>query len=281
LIIERRIGIDTFIRVELHHIHMSNRTDTIQVPADQYSNHVPTDHKSETIDIGISAYDDTVYIKFPRFDRRGTDDFCVNAESLFRATVGCTDPSGDLNITPVLRRTNVLREKRGEFVHDAPDRVYTKHVGTEWNPAGAHLDLVETVVDTVAGFRDDDFWVGYKRAANTYGDEHYQWSDVCWDCFDREWSGDTDLMLDAGRWMAREGMVVCTRSQAFIPIPEWTTPTGGYVATISDQHDGTCPECGATKDDHWECIESPASIRKPNVYRCQECGTTTRGITTG
>lgn len=259
---------------------MVSKERTIKVDADTYSDYVPDDLVGDTIEIEVVAFGDKVYLKLPRWERSGTNDFCVNAMSLFQATIRVTDRGG-LEVEPVLRRMNVLLKQERDYVTGNDSDVQTTILGDLSDADPAHLQLVEEFTTTISGFQEDDYWIGYKRAANKFGDDRYQWPDVAWDCFEDEWDGNTDLMLEAGEWLAREGMAVCSRSNALFPAPEWTTPTGSYVATISDVYDGTCPYCGADKDEYWECIESPASTRRGNLYRCNECGETKRGISTG
>lgn len=260
---------------------MTNRTTTVEVPVEQYEQYVPDDYESETLGIAVSAFDDSVYIKFPRFDRSGTNDFCMSAESIFRATVRVTNRR-DVTIKPCLREMNVLREQRDGFPITGNGQDVTTRIFNDRDAVSdEHNALVTEFEQTVGGVQDSDYWKGYKSAASNFADSQYGWIDVLWDAFEHQWDGSVSLLLDAGTWFARDGVVVCSRSNALFPIPEWTTPTGSYVATISDLYDGTCPDCGADKDEHWECVKSPASTRKPNVYKCHECGKKTRGITTG
>lgn len=262
------------------HTNMASKEDTVMVPAEQYSDYTPEDFDGDEIEIGVHAFGDKVYLKFPRWGRGGTNDFAVSAKSLFQATIRITDRGG-LEVEPVLRRMNVLMKRERDHVMGDDTTVQTTILGNKADNAPEHLKLVEEFTTTIAGFQEDEHWVGYKRAANKFGDERYEWKDVAWDCFNFQWAGNVDLLLEAGKWMARDGMAVCSRSNAFFPIPEWTTPTGSYVATISNVYKGKCPECGADKDEHWECIKSSNRTRVPNRYKCNECGATRDGITTG
>lgn len=258
---------------------MSDISDTVTVPADQYSEHVPDDR--ETIDIGISAFSDKLYLKFPRFDRRGTNDFCMSDMSILRALVHIKDPrrADGIEISPVKREMAVLREKRGQYTTDDPTRV-TRVSPSAQDVRSVHQELVDDVTDHIDGIQDDEYWRGYRNGMGKAG-EHVQWDDMAWIVLDKEWATDAETLATIGRWFIEDGVAVCSRTNALFPIPEWSTPTGSYVATISDVYDGTCPFCGADKDKHWECIKSPNSTRKPNVYKCNACGGTKRGITTG
>jgi predicted RNA-binding Zn-ribbon protein involved in translation (DUF1610 family) len=276
---------------------MVSKEDTINVPADTYSNALPDDYDEETVEIGLTAFSDKLYLKFPRLDRRGTNDMCMSFGSIVKALIRVTDSGrasrsssvdkqsesnrGGLEVEPILRRMNVLRKQDEDFVHGDDDDVTTTILGNRQENEPVHLKLVEAFCTTIGGFQDDEYWQGYKRAANKFGDERYEWKDVAWDVFSEEWNGDIDLMLELGEWFAREGWAVCSRTDALFPAPEWSTPTGSYVATISAVHGGKCPNCGADKSENWECIKSSNRTRVPNKYKCQECGTTRNGITTG
>lgn len=77
------------------------------------------------------------------------------------------------------------------------------------------------------------------------------------------------------------GYVLSNRSGRIVPLGEWGCKTGGYVATIHADEAGVCPACGADKAEHWTCTSSSNRTRVPNVYECEACGHTARGITTG
>lgn len=266
------------------HTHMVSIEDTIEVPAEQYQRALPDDHSEDTIEIGITAFSDKLYLKFPRFGRRGTNDFCMSAENIFKATVKVKAnwKGEDLWVGPHLRQMKVLRERDSDFVTGEPDDVYiTSYSGKTDSLPQEHVELINEFSGTIDGFEEEDYWVGYKRAANKFGDSMVNWDELAWDCFKRRWDGNKELLLDVGKWFARDGIAVCSRTKAFFPIPEWTTPTGSYVATVSDVHEGKCPDCGADKDEHWECYSSSNRTRVPNKYKCTECGYKKSGITTG
>lgn len=77
------------------------------------------------------------------------------------------------------------------------------------------------------------------------------------------------------------GYVLSNRTGRVVPLGEWGRTTGAYVATVHVDEAGVCPECGADKAEHWTCTASSNRTRVPNVYECEACGHTTRGITTG
>lgn len=254
---------------------MASISTTVEVSVEQYSEHVPDDVDGDTIEIDVEAFDDTCYIKFPRFDRRGTNDFCMSAMDIFHALIRVTDRS-EIEVDPVLRRMGVL----GDGPFGADSNVSTRIIGDVTEADIAHLKAFETFTSTIAGFQYDEYWNGYRDGAANNGGSH-SWPDIAWTAFESRWDGDKDLLLEIGEWFVQNGYAVCSRSRALFPIPEWSTPTGSYVATISDVYDGTCPTCGADKDEHWECIESSNRTRVPNKYKCNECGVVEKGITTG
>jgi len=260
---------------------MSTET-TIEVPAERYESALPDDYSEESVEIGISAFSDSVYVKFPRFGRSGTNDYCVKAIPLFKSVVDVrTEWKGkDLWTGPKLTRYGALQKRRGDASFIGDDKVSHRILDpTDCDPV--HVELVGEFATTVGDVQEDDYWRGYRNGAHSEGDEMLGWDEIAWRCFDKRWSGNEDLLLDAGKWLAREGMVPCNRTNALFPIPEWSTPTGSYVATISSLVGGGCPNCGADKDEHWECIKSSNRTRVPNKYQCQECGHTKEGITTG
>lgn len=270
--------------------------DTFDVPADTYSHVLPSDYDEDTVEIGVTAFSDKLYLKFPRFDRRGTNDMCMSADAIFEALVQ-TDSYADFEVKPSLRRMGVLRKRESDFgspsdadsaasqssadfVTGDDSDVATTHISPS-SAHPAHLKVVGEFCETIADFQEDDYWQGYKRAANKFGDEMYDWSAVAWDVFDTEWDGNKELLLDVGKWFANEGWAVCSKTKALFPAPEWSTPTGSYVSTMSDVHSGKCPECGADKDEHWECYSSSNRTRVPDKYKCEQCGARRNGITTG
>lgn len=93
------------------------------------------------------------------------------------------------------------------------------------------------------------------------------------------------LSLDIGEHFAKAGVVPSNRTGKLFKIPEWGRPTGSYVATVSAQEAGACPECGADKSKTQVCIKSSRRTRVPNRYKCDPeeggCGRTYEGITTG
>jgi predicted RNA-binding Zn-ribbon protein involved in translation (DUF1610 family) len=206
-----------------------------------------------------------------------TDQFCVGLKPILRASIVIRDnwKGQDVHIGPHTREI-VTEDEIGYTVGD----VRTTQYGDPSDYHPVHLKLVELFSETVAGFRDEAYWQGYRNGSWNAG-ETIEWSDVAWHVFDDRFDGNTDLMLQIGNWMATEARTVCQRSKAWFPVPEWATPTGSYVNTISDVHAGTCPECGADKEDHWECVNSSNRTRVPNTYKCTACGNTKKGITTG
>lgn len=259
---------------------MANAQDVIDVPAETYSNALPDDYESDTVEIQLSAFTDKLYLKFPRFDRRGTDDMCMSFDSILKALIRVTDRGG-LEVEPILRRMNVLRKREEDYVHGDDSDVATTILGDKQETERVHLELVEAFCETIAGFQDDEYWQGYRKGMTYSSDRRYDWTDVAWDVFNDRWEGDVNLMLKLGRWFAVEGWAVCSKSQALFPAPEWTTPTGSYVSTMSEVYSGKCPDCGADKEENWERISSSNRTRVPNKYQCQECGTKRKGITTG
>ena len=92
---------------------------------------------------------------------------------------------------------------------------------------------------------------------------------------------DEGLMLDIARELTEEGLMVCNRTGDVFEFGNWSAPTGSYVCTIKAEEGNRCPKCGAPKDKFWECIRSSNRTRVPNKYKCQNCGKTKEGITTG
>lgn len=92
---------------------------------------------------------------------------------------------------------------------------------------------------------------------------------------------DSGLMAHVAEQLAESGVMLCNRSGKLFTLGEWGRPTGSYVATVADDEASRCPECGAPKSEYWECIRSSRRTRVPDKYKCQNCGTTRNGITTG
>jgi len=258
---------------------MTSIEDTFDVPVETYSHAVPDSYDEDTIEIGVTAFSDKLYLKFPRFDRRGTNDICMSAGPIFNALVQIDNYAG-FEVKPCLRRMGVLRKRESDFVTGDDTDVTTTHISPS-SAHPAHLQVVGEFCETISGFQEDEHWKGYRRAANKFGDGRYSWTDVAWDCFNDRWDGNSELLREVGHWFGKEGWAVCSKSEALFPAPEWSTPTGSYVATISDVYSGKCPECEADKSDNWECISSSNRTRVPNKYKCQNCGATRKGITTG
>lgn len=256
---------------------MASTQSTVEVPASQYESHLPDDFEEDSIELTVVAFDDSVYIKFPRFGRRGTDDICINAEPLFRTLIRVTDHR-ELSVDPILRKLGVLED--GPFTRSESE-ITTSTIMDKSATDPAHLRLVEEFTTEIAGFDESDYWNGYMDASFKYSEESVSWPDLAWTCFFDRWNGNRELLLDVGVWLARNGWAVCNRSKALFPIPEWSVPTGSYVASISSVFDGQCPNCGADKNEHWECITSSHRTRVPNKYQCGECGHIKSGITTG
>lgn len=93
--------------------------------------------------------------------------------------------------------------------------------------------------------------------------------------------GSVALCLDLGEYFVRRGEILSNRSGEYFPIPEWGRPTGSYVATVAASESGKCPECGASKKEHWELVSSSRRTTVPNKYKCNACGYRKSGITTG
>lgn len=90
-----------------------------------------------------------------------------------------------------------------------------------------------------------------------------------------------ELWLSIGKFFASHGSVPSNRSGKLIPLGDWGTSTGNYVATVARDEAGKCPNCGADKSDSWECYKSSNRTRVPDKYRCTACGYKKSGITTG
>lgn len=289
---------------------------TVTVDAETYSYALPDWFEGDSLPIEITAFSDKVYLDFPAFDRfesrierradvdavsfeqaldgwlseTGDDrtfvpdrtrQFCAKIDSILLACVSIRDNwRGEQLFVGPHYRYLITENGENSIVSDNGD-VFTRRHGDTDEYHRTHRKLVEQVEETIDGIRDDDYWVGYKDGRSRGADQRVQWSNIAQRAIEQQFEPTEELMQEIGVWMAETGQTVCNRSRAWFPIPDWTTPTGSYVATISDVHDGTCPSCGADKDEHWECIESPASIRRPNLYQCNECGTKKRGITTG
>lgn len=256
---------------------MSNQDITVEVPTDQYA--VPEQHDDGTIEIGVAPFDESVYLEYPRFDRTGTNNFCVNAQSLFNALIDVQSDATTLKVEPVIRKLGVL-DTDSSLSKTKPDTVSTDVIGNKATADHEHLKVIEEFTTTIGDITEDPYWNGYKAGART-GSGSFTWSQIAWRAFDNEWDGNSKLMLEVGQWLAQKGWAVCERSNAMFPIPQWTRKSGAYVSTVSEVFDGTCPSCGANKDNHWSCISSSNSTRRANKYKCDSCGHTATGITTG
>lgn len=92
---------------------------------------------------------------------------------------------------------------------------------------------------------------------------------------------DPGILRDVAEALAKENVMLCNRSRNLFTLGEWGRPTGSYVATVAADEGNRCPNCGAPKSEFWECIKSSRRTRVPNTYKCQNCGKTKKGITTG
>ena len=257
---------------------MVSITRTLTVDSSRFNDDLPDD-SGDTIDIDVVAFDDSLYIKVPRSDRAGTSDHCMDYMSIFRAITHIVD-RGELAFDSTRKEMGVLRKQTTDYtiLDDESDVTIRKRPDHSVHPA--HEQAVSVVEEVVGDIQSDPYWNGYREGVCNEGGD-WSWVNLAWKSFEKNWEGNRELLADIGEWFVEEGIAVCQRSQALFPIPEWSAPTGSYVNTISAVHHGTCPYCGADKTDHWECIESPSSTRRPNVYECQSCGNTKRGITTG
>lgn len=95
------------------------------------------------------------------------------------------------------------------------------------------------------------------------------------------WRDDEGIVQDVARELVEQDLMLCNRTGNLFTLGEWGRPTGSYVATISSDEADRCPNCGAPKDEFWKCVRSSRRTRVPNRYKCQNCGKTKNGITTG
>lgn len=98
---------------------------------------------------------------------------------------------------------------------------------------------------------------------------------------DNVWDNDDALIREVAEELVRQNVMVCNRTGDLFTLGEWGRTTGNYVATVASDETNRCPKCGAPKDEFWECIKSSRRTRVPNKYKCQNCGKTKKGITTG
>lgn len=217
------------------------------------------------VSVETTAFADCLYITYPRMDGTGTSQYCADAIDVFQATVNV---DRDLNAEPALRKFAVLYDD--SFVDDDEIIVHNPNQVDEY-----HWFLVETVQEVLSGVKEDPYWQGYVKGATS------TWMEEVWTIFEEEWDGDEELMAESAYWLSREGMAVCARAKALFPIPEWSSPTGSYVNTISSLSAGVCPECEAPKSESWEVVSSSSRTRVADVYQCQQCGHKKKGITTG
>lgn len=89
------------------------------------------------------------------------------------------------------------------------------------------------------------------------------------------------VIQDVAEELVQQDTMLCNRTGDLFTLGEWGRPSGSYVATVSADQSSRCPKCGAPKDEFWECIRSSRRTRVPNKYKCQNCGKTKKGITTG
>lgn len=92
---------------------------------------------------------------------------------------------------------------------------------------------------------------------------------------------DPGILQDVAEALVTQDLMLCNRTGKLFTLGNWGRSTGSYVATVASDEARRCPNCGAPKDEFWECIRSSRRIRVPNKYKCQNCGKTTSGITTG
>jgi len=234
----------------------------------------------------IDTIDEALQLEF---DRRGlstdyvpepSDQYCMHLDSICRCFLKVYDANRSRN------NPDVTVEPQDRNLITDPDAVYDQgSVSThQYGDVSAYdrrlFLLIEAFGHTVGNVAESEYWQGYLDGQSNAG-ERIGWDEIAWTKFDREYDGDAEMLCEIGTYLAETGQVVCNRTNALFPIGEWSCPTGSYVNTISDVFDGTCPECGADKDDNWECISSSNRTRVPNKYKCTECGATRNGITTG
>jgi len=96
------------------------------------------------------------------------------------------------------------------------------------------------------------------------------------------WKDDAPgVIQDVAEELVKQDTMLCNRTGELFTLGEWGRPSGSYVATVSADESSRCPKCGAPKSEFWECIRSSRRTRVPNKYKCQNCGKTKKGITTG
>lgn len=241
---------------------MVKETRTIEIDADTYSHALPDDY-GDTVEIGLSAFTDSVYIKFPRTDRGGTNDYCLKYDTVFKGFLNAYRPRG---------------ESFRARIH-CPDEL-----------RGTGELVKESFEGLMEGSTEDDYWRGFKTGHNVGSDSHTDWTDLTWRIFKKQWGAcgsdwKRSILLDVAEAMARNGQTVCNRTKDWFQIPDWGTPTGSYVATVSAEEAGRCPDCGADLSETQTCTSSSNRTRVPNKYRCDPekggCGRRYKGITTG
>jgi predicted RNA-binding Zn-ribbon protein involved in translation (DUF1610 family) len=252
---------------------------TVDVDADVYRHALPDDYSDGSVTLEVKAFSDKLYLKFPRQDRSGMDEYCMHADSIFKALVQVTDRA-ELQVSACVKKLGIVDkiESNSSYVDD--DDVTTVHpVTSELDQV--QLEVVEYVATTIADVQDDDYWRGYHTASQVHSDERIDWTDTAWTCFFDRLDDCAELLVDVGKWLAHNGYAVCNRSNAVFRAPEWSRPTGSYVASISNVFGGQCPNCGADKSEHWTKTSASNRSRVPDTYKCDACGHNASGITTG
>jgi hypothetical protein len=299
---------------------MADQSTTVDVDASVYNHTLPDWYEGDTVPIEVLAYDNKVYLDFPRFGR---------IENRIQKWLNSDSPlinDGDkIELSELTTREQVIEmmverdffdpteapSQTRQFLVKAESlfRAVVEYNGVdrdgehEFQPIQsqlqtdrdtlrvttricngeldmAHQSLVESFAGTVIRHIDTEYWRGYAHASNLIG------NDLAFSIFEQTWEGNSSLMLLAGEWMAKQGETVSDRSNAFFPIPDWgTTPGGNYVATIAQCESRVCPECGSDLDDTSTCTYSSNRTTKANKYQCDPedggCGYRYSGITTG
>jgi len=80
--------------------------------------------------------------------------------------------------------------------------------------------------------------------------------------------------------LLENGLSACEKCEKCVPAGKLVTKTGSYVATICEECEGGCSECGA---DDWESLgkKRKNSATSAPRWECNECGHVKKGITTG
>mgnify|MGYP000019879876 CR=1 FL=1 len=283
------------------HVMTVSTKETVSVPVETFGDVIPDWFEGDNVPIEVTAFDSKVYLDFPRF---GTVERDIQGLLQNDSILHGSEPP-----YPIKRSEITEREEAVEIVmsmdnhgpETVPDNTTQYCVGVKTlikstmrvgDRRGKLVPLMsnnddlddlirDMFVETVEGHGDEEYLGGYRDGISKGRGEHVTPSDMWEKIFDHMFDGDQETMLEAGKLMAQKGEVPSNRSHEWFPIPHWGVPTGSYVATVSESESGSCPECGADKDDHWECTRSSRRTRVPNNYRCTKCGHTQKGITTG